>query len=426
MFNKILGTFGTKALTALINFAIVILTTQYLGPDGRGTVSLVIVTISVIIIFNNFVGGEALVYMASRNKLLQLLAPSYIWAIAVCTLAYFIMGTINIIPEHLVFDTCLISLIECFFAIHLMILLGKENIKTNNIISLVQVVIHVSVLLYLFVIIDEANIPSFINALYISYSLGLLVSFFALKKYFTFSTTKGISNVIKDAFKYGSLIQLANFAQFFNYRLSYYLLNYFCTTAAVGIYSVGVSISEAIWLIAGSISLVQYSRLSNTTDLIYSKELTLKLARLSLTLTVAALVPLLLFPGELFEFIFGEGFEEVRVVILLMAPGIASFGLGIILSHYFSGIGKYHLNAIASLSGLAITVLLGFLLIPVYGLCGAAATATLSYITSVIVAVWIFKKETGISLNQLIPNTGDFQYFFRQLKQHYVRDNRNS
>ena len=58
-----------------------------------------------------------------------------------------------------------------------------------------------------------------------------------------------------------------------------------------------------------------------------------------------------------------------------------------------------------------ITIVLATLLIPVFGYIGAAATASSSYVSSVIYQYIIFKKETKTSFNQWIPTLSDFHEF---------------
>ncbi len=66
-------------------------------------------------------------------------------------------------------------------------------------------------------------------------------------------------NIVKSLFNYGWKTQLSAFIQFLNYRLSYYFLEYFKGIASVGVFSVGVAFSEAIWMVSRSLSVIIYS-----------------------------------------------------------------------------------------------------------------------------------------------------------------------
>ena len=80
MFREILNTLWTKIASAIIALCILILTTQYLGTEGRGLVSLISSSIGIIGIFAGFVGGPAVIYLAAKNKTQYLLIPIYGWS----------------------------------------------------------------------------------------------------------------------------------------------------------------------------------------------------------------------------------------------------------------------------------------------------------------------------------------------------------
>jgi len=79
------------------------------------------------------------------------------------------------------------------------------------------------------------------------------------------------------------------------------------------------------------------------------------------------------------------------------------------LSHYFSGTGHPHHKTIASGIGLVFTVLLGYTLIPVLGLTGAAVTASVSYLSSMLYQLIVFRKITSLSWASFIPNLADLK-----------------
>jgi CBS domain containing-hemolysin-like protein len=81
MFGKIAGTLGSKMLLALMSFLVVTLTSNNLGSEGFGYISLIILGITMVQMVNNFVGGPALVYLIPRFSFLKLFVPSYLWAV---------------------------------------------------------------------------------------------------------------------------------------------------------------------------------------------------------------------------------------------------------------------------------------------------------------------------------------------------------
>jgi O-antigen/teichoic acid export membrane protein len=98
-------------------------------------------------------------------------------------------------------------------------------------------------------------------------------------------------------------------------------------------------------------------------------------------------------PTYFFTWLFGSEFHEIKMLILIMAPGIWIFNYALILGHYFSGIGKYYVNAIASFFGLFITLALSFLLKEKLDIYYSAIIAVSSYfVTSAIVIIYYWKE----------------------------------
>ena len=211
---------------------------------------------------------------------------------------------------------------------------------------------------------------------------------------------------------YGVLNQVAHITQMLSFRLSYFVLDHYHGAAAVGVYSNGISLAESIWLIAKSISLVQYSRIANIDDRIEAAKLTVKLIKFSLTASLIILIPLMLLPSSFYVFIFGAGFSGTRMVIWTLAIGVLIYNFSILTGHYFSGTGRYQINALASTLGLVVSVILFFSLIPRFSIAGAGWATSLSYLITTLILMTLFNRENKNWYKDLMPSKGDF----RQLK----------
>ena len=181
-------------------------------------------------------------------------------------------------------------------------------------------------------------------SLFTAYGFAAIISIYFVLKVpensdeISFSSIK---NTFKSLFFYGFQNQLAHIFQLMSFRLSYFLLESHVNKKAVGIYSNSLSIVESIWLITSSISLYQYSRISNSNDRIFARALTEKLLKLGLILALVAILFVLFIPADFYTWMFGADFHELSAVIRNMLPGIWVFNYALILGHYFSGISKY-------------------------------------------------------------------------------------
>lgn len=419
MINKIFSTFSIKLASAIFNLLIAVVVSRYLGASGKGEQSLVLTTISFILIFENIAGGAVLVYLASRFKMWVLISLSYLWSFVVGIVFYFILLQLDIIKSDYIIAVCLLSVINSFAANNANILLGKEKINNYNWINFIQPVFTLMSLLVFVGFIGETSVVSYINSLYIAYFSALVLSLIMLLRL----TDKNDTNIncswkaaIKAMFAMGFYNQLSHITSLLNMRLSYYLLEKYQDSGTLGIYSNAVSLSEAIWMVSGSMAMVQYSKIANSEDKNYSRQLTVNMTKISLLLTIIILVPMLMLPSSFYSFVFGKDFTNINYIMICLAPGVVFYNFALLIGHYFSGNGEYFKNTIASVGGLFVTLILSFAAIPMWGFYGAALVSSVSYIVVSATVIIFFYKESKIGFSQMIPDKNDLKLYFLEIK----------
>ncbi len=398
---------------------IAIVISQYLGASGKGEQGIIITTIALILIFSNIIGGPSLVYLVPRFCLQKLLIPAYIWSLIVSIVFFYFMKSVDIVNKEYVFHIAFLTLVNSFASINLSILIGKERIKTNNFINLLQASVIIVTLIINFYFFEENEIQSYLEALYYGFGVSFIMSFIFvapfLREKFKDKKNNSTLDAIKGLTKFGIWNQVGFIAQLLSFRISYYFIEYFRMAKDVGIYSNGVSLIESIWLISSSITLVQYSKIVNSNNDLYSQKLTIKLTRMSLLFAFIMVIPLIFLPSEFYSFIFGREFGEINKLMWILAPGVLLFNITLVTGHYFSGTGKYYINAIAMIAGLIVTILFNLLLIPKYGITGAGITASFSYIITTVIMSIFFSKKAKCSIFALFPKWNHINSYFNEL-----------
>lgn len=423
MFKNIVNTFFTRVFGSLSNLVIAILISNVFGAEVKGEQGLILTTITLVSLVTAVIGAGSIVYLLPRTRTLHLLVPSYVWNAIICISVYSILTQSQILPDEFILHTCLLTFVLTLSHIHCGILIGIEKIKQSNLSVLLNTLAVLLALIFFTYYLEIDNINAYIYSLYCGYSINLLLSI-----YFILSNWKSKLRILSPAdssflsatlrlLKYGFLNQLDNLAQMLSFRLSYYFINYFITRSAVGIYSNAISIIESIWLISRSISMVQNARIANSSDIAYSLKITLNLLKVSFLIVLCAVIVLLFIPAGFYQFVFGEEFGDIRIVIVSISPGILLFSTSFILSGLYAGTGNYHYNTIASILGLAITIALAFLLIPNYGLAGAGITASVSYIASVVVKFFILVKIFKVKPGEMLISKHDINYFIQLVRE---------
>ena len=425
MFNKILNTFGTKIVAAALNFLIAIIISQTLGDTGSGTQSLVVATIAFILIFSEIVCGASIIYLAPRHSFKKILVASVVWAALIAVVMGF--GIRLFYPKlepDLVVHVAILSFISSLSNINFRFLVGKEEIQKANYNTLLQpVLLTLTLVLYHFILKRE-GIYGYLIGLYAAYGGTFLLGIWMLRSEYAnlrHDKDKDYKPVLKDLFKYGFLNQTGHFVQFFNLRLSYYLLDSYIGRGQVGVFSRSVSLAESIWIISNSIALVQYARIANADDRQYSQKLTLDLGKICLLVSAMAVVVLCLLPPQFYVFVFGKDFGEMAHLIRILAPGILFYCIFLILGHYYSGTGRYQMNTFAALCGLVVTFVCGFTLIPRYDITGAAITSAAAYTVNAIFLFIFFVKESNFKGRDFLLKKSEIQNYLAELKQQFLK-----
>jgi len=412
MVRRILSNFIARLATALLSFGVVWLTARYLGAAGRGAVSLFVTDCAALLLFIGLLGGSSLIYLAPRRNLWHLLLPAYGWATAVCLAGTGVVALLRAVPPSYLGHLLMLALLQAFFSINTSLLLGRRQEATYNTLAAGQVALLAGGLFLAFAVWRWQQVPVYYYASYLAYSLPLLLSLRALWQLPDRRRRGGrrLRATVRELARHSRGAHFSNILGFANYRLSYYFVAHFVDARAVGILSVGVALTEAIWLIPRSTALVQY------VDLVHAgKEATppasaLRVSRLTVLGTAGAVGALVLLPPTVLAAVFGPEFGAARPVILLLAPGGVVMALQILCSSYFAGLARYRINNTASVLGLLVTLAACALLIPHLGIRGAALASTLSYSTSTAFLLYHFYRATGAAPWAFLPRRTDAVY----------------
>ena len=408
MIKRIIGTSAGKLITALAGFAIIVINAHYIGAVGVGTISLILLGITFINLVSNFIGGPAIVYLLPRFDAFRLIVPSYLWAFLCSSSGSVLLSVSGLIPLLYVFDVFWLSFFVTITAVNLTILLAKERFVIYNLLSTLQIIITLVVLLYLVFITGNHSVTAYLYAFYSGIILSFVVSFLAIRKLIRFSDIEELPHVVVTMLKYSPFMQFGSFFQMLNYRLSYYIIERFFGPGLLGVFSIGTQVSESVWIVGRGAATVHYARLSNINNMDYAEDLTLALMKSVAVVTFFLLFIMVLLPQSVYLFLFGAGFTEARTVVVILAPGMLFTAITMIISHYFSGVGMPKYSMYGSAVGLVMTLSVGFILIPILGIKGAALTTTLSYLVCICYLIIVFMRKTGVGLRDFKLRKSDF------------------
>lgn len=410
MLRRIFHTFATRLSAALLSFAVVWLTARFLGAAGRGAVSLFVTDCALILLFIGLLGGSSLIFLAPRRNVWHLLLPAYGWAAVVCTAGAGLLALWRPVPPSYLGHLWALALLQAWLSINLALLLGRKRETAYNWLNIGQGALLAGLLALALAAPGGQTVSSYYYAAYGAYGLPLLLSWQQLRRLpdpRRRTRARRLRATARELSRHSRGAHFSNVLAFANYRLSYYFMAYFADARAVGVLSVGVALAEAIWLIPRSAALIQYVDLVHAADKQAQLTPTLRVARLSVLVTAAAVGVLALLPPALLRAVFGPEFGAAQPVIGWLVPGVVAVALHVVCSSYFAGLGHYRTNNLAAALGLLVTVLACALLIPRLGIVGAALAMSASYLASTAYLLWQFGRATGAGWQAWLPSRAD-------------------
>ncbi|MBW7675121.1 MATE family efflux transporter [Chryseobacterium chendengshani] len=412
---KIVQTFISRFLILILSFGLVVLSTNMWGSEGKGTISIVIANAAIVSFFSSIFSGSSTSYFAKKFKVGQILIYSYIWSLFIgCTVPLAFAFT-SIHNEYL-YSLIGISILSSLLATNISLFVGTQNIRLFNIYTVLQQLVHVIFIVVFIYFLNLKDVSAYFFAQICCLFFLFGISFFQIMKKCTVSEFKFSRSVLKNMFEYGWKNQLSTFIQFLNYRLSFYFLEHFEGLAAVGIFSIGITFSEAIWTITRSIAVVLYSDVINSKS---KEESIIKVKsslKLSFTLMLIFILGIIVIPAQMYVQIFGREFTNTKYIMLILSPGIFAIAVSDMIGYYFSGIKELKILNVKSLVGLSITIIFSLLLIPRWGIFGACVVTSVSYCLSAAILFWKFYRSTDLRLKDYIISKTDINNLLHVFK----------
>jgi O-antigen/teichoic acid export membrane protein len=406
--RQVTGTLVTRVWTALAGMLVVMLAGHHLGAQGLGEIGLIVLGLSLIMLPANMACGGALVYLAPRYPRAALLRQAYLWSIATAVLAMPVLWWTGMVPRTYALHVAALALLQALFTAHFSLLLGQQRIKAMNAIAALQSLAQLVLFTTLVLALGHTTAMAYVLSCYGSFSLSVLLSAWVVHRASARTPPLPAEGpLLRATLRYGGLGQTANLLQLLTYRLSYLLVDHFQGTRALGVYSVGVQLSESAWLAPRSLAMVLYSKVTNTPEPAVRRDLTLAIMKAAVASAVVVVGILLALPDSLLQRLFGDEVTGLRPVFAWMAPGIVLASSAQAFAHYFSGIGIAHNNTIGSLLSLVVTAVVGWLTVPQHGAIGAAITATCAYTAGWAYQSVRFMRHAGARPADLLPDKRD-------------------
>lgn len=196
--------------------------------------------------------------------------------------------------------------------------------------------------------------------------------------------------VFKSTMRYGGWIFAANFIGLLYSRVDFFMISAFATIESAGVYSVAIGLTAPLMMISLAVQTVFYPKTSSETDA-DAAVTTPFYYRQALLVQIAGAVGLAVFARPVLGW-YGPGFVSGFVPMLILLFAAVGRGLNGILTLHILGRGKSVTKSVAMFGALCVAVALNYLLIPHYGMVGAAIATAFAVLTENLILSVLYQK----------------------------------
>jgi O-antigen/teichoic acid export membrane protein len=409
---------GYRAVTVIVAALISVVTARWLGPEGLGVYWLIVFGSGLAVTVLGGVGSAIAYQISNRGRPpREVVATALALAVGVGLVALLLLGTIYLVSG----DPSLWWLPVIGGALPLLLassaltwaLLGADDHRNYN-----RAILAPSALTLLFLVLllgpgqlangGDSSVRLALTAWLLAQAGTVLWLLWIgrhdwLPPALQAITPAGIGSIAL----FGLQTGLADVVSLLNYRVDVFILGLLKGPADAGIYTIAVQIADALWVVSSAIGVAIYARVGQLQRR-EAAALTARSMRHALFILTILGIGAMILPSFVFPILFGDEYSGAIAPTRLLVPGIVIFGLGRIFSTFFTnGLGRPRIPLLIAATSLVICTVLSFALIPPFGMNGAAVATTVSYIVSMLLAIAIFSRETGIPPRRMLILTGD-------------------
>ena len=175
--------------------------------------------------------------------------------------------------------------------------------------------------------------------------------------------------------------------------------------------------AERLWMLSQAVSSALFPRIAEEKDEDVRRSITPLLARNTLWLTAAAGAVLFLLSGPLISLLYSSKFAASTGAMRALLPGIVAYSAARVLGNDIAARGRPIVNSYVAGISVAVNLGLNLVLIPRYGINGAAWASTVSYSLVYFVTVAIYCRIARTSVRSvLVPSREDATAYLRLLR----------
>jgi O-antigen/teichoic acid export membrane protein len=379
-----------------------ILVARHFQSDGSGQIYYIINLLAFTLIIISLCLEVPMGYYLSQQKLneTQLAAISVAWTMLIMLPGWFIIRSLEIPQEGVLQVAGFHFSATSFLAGNLLITFFVSLFYAKMDFVLPNLLLVVVNLLLIILVPNNDWVKGFMsNENYVQlYFLGFFMQGFLLMiaflfRYFKLSELKRIpAELIKPFLSFALIAVVTNSMTFLMYRIDYWFVNKYCDDADLGNYIQACKLAQLFFIIPSILAAVVFPMTASGRREEMNEKMQL-LSRGLILFYCIACFGLVTVGYWLFPFVFGETFNNMYLPFVLLVPAILSYSVIHLLAAYYSGKKVLSVNFKGNVIALIIIVAGDMLMIPRFGIIGAAVVSSVGYICYMSFILLMHRKE---------------------------------
>lgn len=412
--TAVLGTAGANLLLTVISLVTGVLAARLLGPEGRGHLAAAQAIGTLVGAAGSLALGEALVYFVGRRvrpPLVVLRTATLVAAgstVVWIAIAWFIMPVVLAGQPEAVGAARAYAFVGLPFVLvgfPVTLLRATQRYGTWNTLRLFAPLSWLLALV-LFTMTQKAAVTPLI-IVFIMFQMLLTPVVWVIAGRGQRETPRVDLTLMKPMMRYGTPLFLAMLPTALNLRFDQVLIANMESADQLGLYAVSVSWAGLGLPLMTAIGSVLFPRLA-AMDIGDAWKTFARSSRAGVMIAIVIGIVSACTGPFLIPSLFGRAFSVPLTVPLVLAAATSVLGLNGILEEGLRGLGEPRIVMIGELAGLALTVLLLLVLVPVAGIGGAAVASLVGYTVVTAALVWRVRVQSQIRVSDLlVPRRDD-------------------
>ena len=406
--KNIASTFGTRVFTGLIGTLTAILLARLLGPEKQGVYSVVLSFAAIgIQVCNLGMPASNTYYLSKKTSILPVIVGnSLFFSLSIgCIYGFILVPILLSFPNYLEIELIyvpFILVIVPFGVTHLLlqnILIGLQLFKFFNMVEIFSKVVPFFIIMFL------AYSDSKDVFLLLWVSIGILFFSSLLTLFYLFKDRLFIPcislNTILEHFRYGFKSYISCLCAFLILRVDLLMINSSLGLAEAGFYSIAAGLANTMYFIPSIIGLIIFPELCKEQSIENKWKLVNSSARVVLIVMSIFIMLGVIISDDLIVLFYGTDYRSSSVAFICLLPGILIFCIESTYRKFFVSEG-YNTNLVLTwVTAVIANILLNYLLIPIYGIKGAAIASSITFFCLAGSNIALVYKPYFVRMNSL-------------------------